>query len=112
MSWKYVLCKETTRQGFGDYVSYSLREAYMNDDGEIWGVTDNHCDPLDCLIDEGINTDEEASDLIIEQGIKVLFDIADGVIDLDTFVFARPDFMDDELIEIMDKDDEVDKENP
>lgn len=80
-TWNYRLCKVTYNKGEeSEEVSYEIREAYYNDDGSIWAVTDDAV---------GIygDTPETAKRTYVWVGLAYEKEI----IDLDTFVFAKRD---------------------
>ncbi len=85
MTWNYRLCKQTYRGDGYEEDSYEIREAYYNKDGSIWAVTENA---------KGVygDTIESAKECItwMQQAFEK------EIIDLDTFVFAKADFEDNE----------------
>jgi hypothetical protein len=81
MSWNYRLCKQTYRgEGFEE-VAFEIREAYYNEAGDIWAITENPARPF------GESSEEVKT--VLERMMTAL---DKDVIDLDTFVFTRPDF--------------------
>ena len=87
MTWKYSLAK---KQEAG-YTIYSVVEAFMNDDGSIWGVT-SETDVLEGLQTDDLKSDDEAREHCMDVFKNVIGDLFGDVIDLDTFKFADPDF--------------------
>ena len=82
MSWNYRVVKETYRKGTAtEEVGYEIREAYYNEDGTIWGITEDS---------KGLYG-ESLDDL--KKGCHLMaLSLDKDIIDLDTFVFAKPDF--------------------
>ena len=87
MSWSYRIAKEnvagTTR--------YKLVEAFMNDQGEIWGYT-NHTDILGHIQYDDYDDDEQVVDDIQTVLFRVLLDADKDIIDIDNFVAASSGF--------------------
>ena len=105
MTWSYRVCKETYKRGKEDSkVIYSVREAYMNEDGGIWGVTRGGVNLTSWIEDEvvAIGNEYESDSDIQEAVILCLFDVINDcltdVLDLDNFEFADTDFDLDEMI--------------
>ena len=85
MSWNFRVCKQT----FGFVVKYSIHEAYYNDDGEIWGVTDDETG-VASFIHEGPPETEEDCLLEMKQTIDWMLEgFEKDIIDLDTIEFAE-----------------------
>lgn len=85
MTWNYRLCK-TTYKGEGyEEDSYEIREAYYNNAGGIWAVTENAKGVYGETIDE-VKTCMAYMQAAFEK----------EVIDLNTFIFAKADFDKDE----------------
>ncbi len=89
MSWNFRVCKETK----GNVVKYSIHEAYYNDGGEIWGVTDDETGVASFLNPEpeiGDLETEEDRLLEMKQTIDWMLEAFDkDIIDLDTVKFAE-----------------------
>lgn len=80
-NWNYRLCKVTFNKGEEfEEVSYEIREAYYNDDGSIWAVTDEAV---------GLYGDTPETAKRTYEWFGLAFQ--KEVIDLDTFVFAKRD---------------------
>ncbi len=89
MTWNYRLCKETYSKGTQDEeVGFEIREAYYNKSGGVWAVTETAARPFGESPDELKNVLERMNTALEKD-----------IIDLDTFVFAKPDFDSDEVIE-------------
>ena len=93
-TWNYRLCKETVREHDGTPVFYySLREAYYNDNEEVWAVTENAV---------GIGFDQYSFDTFdpVEETASSLARMQQAlerpILDLDTIVFAEQTYTDDE----------------
>jgi hypothetical protein len=82
MTWNYRICKETYRKGDPhEEVGFTIREVYYNKDGGIWAATEGS---------KGVYGDS-AED--IRQGLEWMsLALSKDIIDMDTFVFAKPDF--------------------
>jgi hypothetical protein len=94
--WNYRICKKTHNQGEEwEEVLYEIKEAYYNDAGEVWAVTENGATILGNDIDEIKSTIE-----------KIRQALSRPVIDLDNFSFAKSETVDDGI-----NWDEVDTEN-
>lgn len=83
MSWNYRLCKFTFVPDEEDI--YEIREAYCNEDGSVWAVTENAV---------GVSGESVESVRLFYERMALAFQ--KEVIDLDTFVFAKRDGVEDE----------------
>ena len=88
MTWGYRIAKEKDEAGD---THYQLVEAYMNDEGGIWGYT-NHVDPLQHIQHDNYDDDEQVRDDILSTLMMVLSDIEKDFIDIDTFRAASSGF--------------------
>ena len=79
--WNFRICKNTNRGPDYEEVSYQIREAYYNEDGGIWAVTED----AKGVYGEDI---EDVKDCLA----KMQLSLNKEIIDLDTFVFAIADF--------------------
>lgn len=85
MSWNFRICKETK----GKVVKYSIHEAYYNDDGEIWGVTDDETGVASFRDPVWPETEEDRL-WEMKQTIDWMLEAFEkDIIDLDTFKFAE-----------------------
>lgn len=77
--WNYRICKETYGKGTPyEEVGYTIREAYYNNDGEIWAVTEGS---------KGVHADDLNG---IKTGLDwMMLALGKEVVDLDTIVFAK-----------------------
>jgi hypothetical protein len=86
--WNYRLCKQTTKtSNTGVIVSYGIHEVYYNEDGTIWGVTEN---PTTIGFDEFEIKDsgvvfEYASDTLK----KIQLALTKPILDLDTIEYVE-----------------------
>lgn len=81
MSWNYRICKETYKTDFGEeIISFSLREVYYNNEGNIIGVTSNAVGLVADSVEEFSSNFDKVKEAINKE-----------VIDLDTLVFERDD---------------------
>lgn len=81
MNWNYRLCKVIFDKGEeSEEVSYEIREAYYNDDGSIWAVTDQAVG----IYGDTVETAKRSYEWV---GLAYQKE----VIDLDTYVFAKRD---------------------
>lgn len=101
MSWNYRLVKATYNKGTeNEEVYFEIREAYYNDDGSIWAMTEEKA---------GIfgESPEEAEKVLERMSLA----FHKEVIDLDTFVFApHHRSQNQEVIDLDLDDDEFDKQ--
>lgn len=104
--WNYRLCKKTHRTDENDpdkiiCVSYEIHEAYYNDDGEIWAVTEDAVTVGAYMeyIDRLDETEEEKLVELAQTLGWMQLALAKGIIDLDTYVFADQDPCDETLDE-------------
>ena len=88
MTWSYRIAKKKDLEG---KTRYSLVEAFMNDEGEIWGYTP-HSDILQHIQHDDYDTDEDLRDDILSTIMLVLGDAEKDMIDEDTFVAASSGF--------------------
>ncbi len=86
MSWNFRVCKETK----GNVAKYSIHEAYYNDDGEIWGVTDDETGVASYLT-QAPETEEDRLFEMKQTIDMMLIAFEKDVIDLDTVEFADHD---------------------
>tara|TARA_R110002096_G_scaffold80980_2_gene189205 strand:+ start:563 stop:868 length:306 start_codon:yes stop_codon:yes gene_type:complete len=100
MTWQYRLCKQKS----DDETIYSVREVYLNKDESIWGYT-SCTNPLEWVEDEKDTTDEIIKKDIKKTLLHLLLDVgAEPVLDLDTLETVEPDFLDEEMKEIIRSD--------
>ena len=88
MTWAYRVAKKKDLEG---KTHYSLVEAFMNEEGEIWGHT-NHLDILSHIQHDDYDDDEDVRDDVLTTFLQMLKDIEDPFIDVDTFEYADSDF--------------------
>ena len=88
MTWAYRIAKKKDEAGD---THYSLVEAYMNDEGEIWGYTP-HSDVLCHIQHDKYDDDEQVRDDVLSTLMLVLGDAEKEMIDEDTFVPADTGF--------------------
>ncbi len=86
MTWNHRVVKYVGKDCGIDETFYEIREAYYNQDGKIWAITENATGVF------GENIDQ----------LKVTLDrmtkaLEQEVIDLETYVFAKPDFNDEDI---------------
>ncbi len=100
MTWQYRLCKQKS----DDETIYSVREVYLNKDESIWGYAP--CtNPLEWVEDEKDTTDDKIQKDIEQTLAHLLHDVTDKpVLDLDTLETVEPDFLDEEMKEIIRSD--------
>jgi len=96
--WNYRLCKITYQPGTEwEEVSYEIREAYYNEDGSIWAITDTVVGVYGASVEETQKCIERMNLAYNKE-----------VIDLDTFVFAprndNDDLDEDEIAKIDQED--------
>lgn len=101
--WNYRLCKKTHRTeteitGEITCVSYEIHEAYYNDDGGIWAVTEDAV-TVGAYMDQLDETEEEKLTELAQTLDWMRLALAKGIIDLDTYVFADQDPCDEMLDE-------------
>jgi len=87
MTWQYRLSKQTV----ADKVRYKLVEAYLNDEGEVWGYT-GHLDVLNHLQHDNYDDDEQVRDDVLTVLFSVMSDIELPIIDEDNFIGASTGF--------------------
>ena len=87
MTWTYRIAKET----IADKVRYRLVEAYLNDEGGIWGYTP-HVDILQHIQYDDYDDDEQLREDIASVLNMVLGDSMQPMIDIDTFVATSSGF--------------------
>lgn len=94
--WNYRLCKNKHERSSGNDVTlYSIREVYYNDDGEIWGLTD---DGISVYGDsDGFDNEQEILDDMKGAVKNMLLAFEKPVIDLDTIEYADPPFATDDF---------------
>jgi len=92
MTWAYRIAKKKDIEG---KTRYSLVEAYMNEQGGIWGYT-GHIDILQHIQHDAYDDDYQLLEDISSVLNLVLGDCLKPFIDEDTFIAAETDF-DDEL---------------
>ena len=102
MSWNHRVCKKTYK---GDYntvgssgnkdhwsnVVYGIHEVYYNENGDIWGITD---EPITVMSDK-FEHDMSENDCVGELRLSLewmLKALDKPVIDLDTHVYIKADF--------------------
>ena len=88
MTWTYRVAKKKDLSG---NTHYSLVEAFMNEEGEIWGHTE-HLDVVSHIQHDEYNEDEDVRDDILTTFIRMLRDIEEPFIDIDTFEYADSGF--------------------
>lgn len=84
MSWNYRVCKET----INEFTSYSIREAYYNDDNGIWAVSKDPMSAYSEIMDNDL-TEEGALKELKSDLDKMLLALDKDIIDLTDFVFAE-----------------------
>ena len=87
MTWAYRITKETV----ADKVKYEIVEAFMNDEGKIWGYT-GHTDILAHIQHDSYDDDEQLREDIASVLNMVLGDSMKPMIDVDNFVAASSGF--------------------
>lgn len=95
MSWNYRICKKTLEGNNHVAVVYGIHEAYYNDNGEIWGVTEN---PIMVLTDIVLDLDEKEEDAVkdLKETMRYITKaLEEPILDLDTLKFAKPDFQEE-----------------
>ena len=90
MTWAYRIAKQKNLAG---RTHYQLVEAFMNNEGEIWGHT-GHLDMLTHIQYE-YDDDEQVRDDILTLFLSMLKDIEEPFIDIDTIEYAESDFEDE-----------------
>jgi hypothetical protein len=107
--WNYRICKKTYRTGGTEAnptestcVSYEIHEAYYNENGGIWAVTEEPV-TLGAYIDLGDETEAEKIAELHKTLDWMRLALAKGVIDLDTYVFAEQDPADEETLKELDE---------
>lgn len=108
-TWNYRLCSETAREHDGKpVIYYSLREAYYNDDGEIWAVTEN---ATGLGFDRYPFEDTDPLDTVRVSLDRMRLALDKPIVDLDTIVFASQSDVDDEDAEVVDFEEDLDVDN-
>ena len=88
MTWCYRIAKKKDLAGVA---RYSLVEAYLNDDGEVWGYT-GHQDILSHIQYDDYDDDEQVIEDIQSTLLRVMLDSGNDIIDIDTFEPASSGF--------------------
>lgn len=88
MTWAYRIAKK--KDSNGD-TRYSLVEAFMNDEGEIWGYT-NHVDILRHIQYDDYEGDAELVKELFSVLNLVMGDALKDIIDEDNFIAASTGF--------------------
>ena len=91
MTWAYRIAKKKDLEG---KTRYSLVEAFMNDEGEIWGYTP-HSDILSHIQHDDFDDDADMIRELFNTLNLVMGDALKDMIDEDTFVAASSGFEDD-----------------
>ena len=85
MSWNFRVCKEMKGS---NVVKYSIHEAYYNDDGEVWGVTEAETRVVSYLTDAPETEEDRLFEM--KQTIDWMLEAFEkDIIDLDTVEFAE-----------------------
>lgn len=90
--WNCRICKETTPWGDeilgGEVVTYTIREVYYNNAGEIWSTTVNPASAAADISEIDCETEQECVDSLTDQMEKMKLACTLPVVDLDTIVYA------------------------